>query len=120
MITHPTILLIDDQWGRLDDPMIPERYGKLPFRWELESAEESLEVYSANKALKRVRKVKPSAVLLDVMFGEKQQRLGVEILEKIRAEFPSLPVIIFTSLESKQNRGLVVRCMELGANEYLE
>lgn len=116
----PPILLIDDQWGRTDDPMIPERYGQLPFRWLLESAEESPDKFSAQKALKRIRQEQPKVVLLDVMFGRKQPRLGVEILEQIRAEFPSLPVIIFTSLESEENRELVVRCMELGANEYLE
>lgn len=120
MRSEPSILLVDDQWGRADDPMIPGRYGHLPFRWRLESAEESPGVYSAKNALKRIRKEQAALVLLDVMFGGEQSRLGVEILEGIRAEFPAIPVIIFTSLESEQNRELVVRCMELGANEYLE
>jgi CheY-like chemotaxis protein len=121
MQTKHRILLIDDQWGRADDPMIPGRYGQLSsFEWRLESAEESPGVYSPKKALKRVRKEQPAVVLLDIMFGGEQSRLGVEILENIRSEFPELPVIIFTSLESEENRELVVRCMEIGANEYLE
>ncbi len=114
------ILLIDDQWGRPDDPMIRERYGKLPFRWLLESAEGPEGVYSAEKALVRIRKEQPAVVLLDMMFGRKQPRLGIELLEMIRSEFPALPALVFTSLESDENRELVVRCMELGANEYLE
>jgi DNA-binding NtrC family response regulator len=121
MQTKHRILLIDDQWGRADDPMIPGRYGQLQsFEWLLESAEESAGVYSSKKALKRIRKEQPAVVLLDIMFGGEQSRLGVEILENIRSEFPELPVIIFTSLESEENRELVVRCMEIGANEYLE
>ncbi len=115
------ILLIDDQWGRADDPMIPGRYGQLPcIEWRLEAAEETPGVYSAMRALKRIRQEQPDVVLLDIMFGGEQSRLGVEILKCIRSEFPALPVIMFTSLESEENRELVVRCMELGANEYLE
>ncbi len=117
---RPKVLLVDDQWGQADYPVIGERYGLLPVAWKLESAESASGVYSSKKALDRIRKEKPSAVLLDIMFGRNQPRLGVEILESIRAQFPLLPVIIFTSLESKKDRELVVRCMELGANEYLE
>jgi DNA-binding NtrC family response regulator len=119
-----TILLIDDQWGRANDPMIRERYGKLAlssdFQWALESAEEPSGIYSVEKAIARIRQDQPAVVLLDVMFGRKQPRLGVEILERIRVEFPVLPVVMFTSVKSDEDRELVVRCLELGANEYLE
>ena len=115
----PVVLLIDDQWGRPDDPMIPDRYGHLAFDWRFESAEGESGCYSAAKALAAVKQHRPDVVLLDIMFGM-EARLGVEILEKIRGAFPLLPVIMFTNLESGENRELVIRCMELGANEYLE
>jgi DNA-binding NtrC family response regulator len=116
----PKILLIDDQWGREDNPMIPTHYGHLPFDIVRESAEESPEVFSTKRALKRVRQEQPAVVLLDVRFGRKQPRLGVEILEVVRAEFPALPVVMFTSLESEKDRELLVKCMKYGANEYVE
>jgi len=116
----PVVILIDDQWGQPDHPLVQERYGRLACRWILESAEGPTAVFTARKALDRVRRERPAVVLLDVMFGSEQVRLGLEILEDIRAEFPTLPVLIFTSVESKKERELVVRCMELGANEYVE
>lgn len=120
--TYPSILLIDDQWGRPDDPMIPERYGNLPFQWLLESAADNLGEYSESVVLRRLRHEsnRPAVVLLDINFGRSSDRLGVNILDAIRAEFPTLPVLMFTSLESDEHRELVIRCMELGANEYIE
>jgi DNA-binding NtrC family response regulator len=117
-INNPKILVIDDQWGRVDDPMIPDRYGDLPFEWLLESAEDNGK-YSWRKALAVVHNEQPSVILLDMNFGE-QEFLGIEILEKLRMTFPVIPIIIFTFLESAENRELVIKCMELGANEYLE
>jgi len=122
MPEQPRVLLIDDQWGRADDPMIPSQYGELPFEWLLESAQDSAGRYSAEQALYRVRKEANSlgAVLLDLSFGKSSDRMGLKILEAIRSEFPVLPVLIFTSLESRQNFELVVSCMEIGANEFVE
>lgn len=120
--TNPSVLLIDDQWGRNDDPMIPERYGSLPFEWLLESAADGAGGHSTAAALARVKREaeRLSAVLLDISFGRSGERLGVDILQAIRVEYPTLPVLMFTSLESEENRELVIRCMELGANEYVE
>lgn len=116
----PTVLVIDDQWGRPNDPMILEQYGSLHFQWDFESAETRPGYYMVEKALRAVREKAPDVVLLDISFGEDEPRLGVEILEKIRREFPLLPIIMFTSLDSSENRELVIQCMEIGANEYLE
>jgi DNA-binding NtrC family response regulator len=119
----PRILLIDDQWGREDDPMIPDRYGKVPVDWLLESAEDETKIHHrASVALNRVKAEMPSlaAVLLDINFGKTGNWLGVDILKAIRLEFPTLAVLMFTSLDSDENRELVIQCMELGANEYVE
>ena len=120
MKQQPTVLLIDDEWGRTDDPFIVARYGRLSYRWVQESAAAKSGEYSARLALARVRRESPTVVLLDVMFGSDRSRLGIEILRRLRVEFPSLPVIIFSRLDSDEHRDLVIQCMELGANEYLE
>lgn len=122
MSTIPKILLIDDQWGRADDPMIPERYGSLSVEWLLESAANEVGEYSTAIALARVKHEieELAAVLLDINFGRSGDQLGVDVLHAIRTEYPTLPVLMFTSLDSEENRELVIRCMELGANEYVE
>ncbi len=122
MSEEPRILLIDDQWGQPDDPMIPSQYGRLPYRWLLESAQDSLGNFTVEQAINRVRAEAPAlgVVLLDISFGKTSDRLGLQILQSIRSEFPVLPVLIFTSLESRHNREIVVDCMELGANEFVE
>ena len=117
---RPRVLVIDDQWGQPDQPLIRERYSRVACSWLLESAETAPGVFTAKRALERVRTERPDLVLLDMIFGQDSARLGLEILEDIRGEFPVLPVLIFTSIDSKKERDLVVRCMELGANEYLE
>lgn len=118
----PRVLLIDDQWGRANDPMIPERYGSLPIEWLLETAADESGGYSADIALDRVKKEANTlaAVLLDINFGTDGDRFGLDILQAIRGEFPTLPILMFTLLDSDENRELVIRCMELGANEYVE
>ncbi len=117
---HPVVLVIDDQWGRLEDPFILDTYGKLPVSWILESAEKKSGHYSVEAALRSVRNHTPNVILLDINFGQHNERLGVDILQAIRADFPTVPVLMFTSLDSEEHRELVIRCMELGANEYLE
>jgi DNA-binding NtrC family response regulator len=121
MTEHPRVLLIDDQLGQPEDPMIQDRYGNLSYVWLQESAQGQAG-FSAARALRRVRDEMPhlDLVLLDVMFGSRGNRLGIEILEAVRAEFPTLPIVMFTSLASADNRELVIRCIELGANEFVE
>ena len=102
--------------------MFPERYGRLPVEWLLESAQNEMLEHHVAVALNRVKQEMPSlaAVLLDINFGRAGDRLGVDILKEIRLGFPTLPVLMFTSLDSDEHRELVIQCMELGANEYVE
>jgi len=122
MSEYPKILLIDDQWGQPDDPIMPETYGKLPYTWLLESAQDSDGHFTVEQALRRVQAESPApdVVLLDISFGDKGDRLGIDILAAIRKASPTLPIVMFTSLDSASHRELVVRCMELGANEFVE
>jgi len=100
--------------------MIPDTYGKLPIRWEFESAQDEAGGHSIAAAVKSVKRVCPDAILLDIGFGKSGSHLGVDILQATRQDFPTLPVLMFTALDSVENRELVIRCMELGANEYVE
>ncbi len=117
---RPNILLIDDQWGRSDDPMIPDTYGSLPVRWVLEPGAEDGLGYCTETAMRAVRLAQAAVILLDISFGSVDNRLGVDILQAVRAEQPAVPVLMLTSLDSEEHRELVIRCMELGANEYIE
>jgi DNA-binding NtrC family response regulator len=116
------ILLIDDVWGRPGDPQMASRYGSLPYDFLLESAGESAGCHSVESALRRVvsESAHLGAVLLDIMFGASAPRLGLEILAAIRLQYPTLPVVMFTTLETEDNREVAVRCLEMGANDYLE
>jgi len=116
----PRVLIIDDQWGRPDDPMVPDTYGSLPIRWTREPAGDAETGYSVDRAVTAVRTSEPDVVLLDVTFGDIQNRLGVDILQALRTQRPTLPVLILTALDSVEHRELVIRCMALGANEYVE
>ncbi|NIA14251.1 MAG: response regulator, partial [Nitrospiraceae bacterium] len=118
------ILVIDDELCR------PERlstlkaaYGELesrepPFVFHYETAEENRNKYGVGPALRRIELIPDlDVVVLDVMFGDQANRLGLDILEAVRQEHPLLPVIIMTSLEGEIE--VVEKAMELGANEYL-
>lgn len=108
------VLVVDDQFGRADDPMIPERYGngQVPgYRFELEDAishyEDNpvpwdksrivkTEVYSADKVLKRVKELNPNIILLDLNFGH-QRGYGVEIMKSLYEQARDTPVLMFSS-----------------------
>lgn len=117
-----SVLLVDDQWGRSDCPIVMDRYGKIGMEWLLESGEDAAGVHQVSVVLKKVKQEvhNLAVVLLDINFGRDSTRLGVDILKAIRLEFPTLPVLMFTSLDSDAHRELVIECMELGANEYVE
>lgn len=116
---HLKVLLIDDQWARPEEPIFRERYGRLPFDWCYATAEEHPGVYSVSQGLNAIRENSPAVILLDLRFNE-QDHLGIDILEAIRSEYPTLPVLIFTSVSTEEQRELMIRCIELGANEYIE
>lgn len=115
---NPKVLVIDDQWGQPTTTMVEDTYGMLPFRFVLESSQDIDGFFRAGRTIERVEKEKEglAIVLLDIMFGKKNDRLGVEILEKLREKYPVLPILMLTSVEDPET---VIKCMELGANEYI-
>ncbi|MEI6849937.1 MAG: response regulator [archaeon] len=107
------ILLVDDQWGRADDPMIPERYGngKVPgYSFKLEDALKG-ESYDSSIVIERLKSEKVDGILLDMDFNT-QRGYGEKILEALKEHHPKLPVFIFSSTEDKN---LITRCLEKGA-----
>lgn len=118
------ILFVDDQWCKPDqqDNIIAE-YGPLrrrepPYTFHFETAEDSKGGYAVSPVLEKISKIgSVGAVVLDIMFGDSGDRLGLKILAAIRQKYPTLPVFMMTSLEGDID--VVEKAMELGANEYL-
>lgn len=118
------LLFIDDQWCRPEEQnTIIASFGSLltkdpSYTFYYETAEASPNQYSVQPVLDRIKSIGDLDVLiLDVMFGDKSDRFGLEILEAVRIEHPLLPIFMMTSVEN--NLEVLERAMELGANEYL-
>ncbi|MEY4135556.1 MAG: hypothetical protein RL386_1906, partial [Bacteroidota bacterium] len=74
------------------------------------------QVLSANNgqsALKLLESHDVNLILSDVMMPEMD---GFQLLEKVKAEFPSLPFILLTALTETQER---LRALRLGVDDYL-
>jgi CheY-like chemotaxis protein len=109
------VLVVDDQYGQSDDPMIPTRFGDgkvAGYRFELEDARIG-NVYDSKKVVKRISAGKIDGILLDMDFGRDQRGYGEKILEEIKGVYPTLPVFIFSSTDDS---ALIQRCFEKGAN----
>jgi DNA-binding NtrC family response regulator len=118
------ILFVDDQWCRpKDQSTIIAAFGQLlhiekPYAFHYETAEIEPQKYSPIPVLEKIESIPDlRAVILDIMFGEDGDYVGIDILEAIRKKYPTLPVFMMTSLEG--NLEVIEKAMELGANEYL-
>jgi two-component system invasion response regulator UvrY len=77
-------------------------------RWEM--AEEAS---SADEVLPAIRRGSFDVVILDISMDG---RSGIDVLGHIRAEFPSLPVLMLSMHSEEQ---YAVRCLRAGASGYL-
>ena len=68
---------------------------------------------SGQEALNLIRETVPGLILMDVQMPEMD---GLETTQRIRAEFPDLPVIAVTALAMPGDRA---RCLAAGMNDYL-
>lgn len=116
------VLFVDDKWCLPENQhIIKSEYSDLcardiPFVFHFETGADG-DGYSSRPVVSRIAAIeKLAAVVLDIMFGDEQDRLGLDILQTIRERWPTLPVLMMSSLESVEP---VERAMELGANEYL-
>jgi len=117
-----TILVVDDQIGAEGAPeqrgfLLDYRPLQRKYRFVFESCEISKGHYSSDKALAAIESFSPYAVLLDVKFGDEQDRLGFDILEQVTPRHPDLPIIIMSSLERDVES--LGRALELGAQLYI-
>ncbi len=71
------------------------------------------EATNGEEALTLYRKTQPDLLMMDVNMPVMN---GDEALQKIRAEFPAARVVMLTSVA---DQSIVVRCLELGAMNYL-
>ena len=124
MDTPFNILFVDDQWCRPESQsVIIAEYGALldgddAYQFHYETAEESSGGYSLRPVIEHIKQIADfKAVILDIMFGSRGDRLGLDILSAIRERYPTLPVFMMTSLDDDID--VLEKAMELGANEYL-
>jgi two-component system, NarL family, response regulator len=71
------------------------------------------EASTFHQAIKEYRKCQPDVVLLDYCLPGAS---GVEVLEKLKSEFPAIRVIIFSSFSGDEN---IHRSIQAGARAYL-
>ena len=114
------VLVVDDQLGvpgSLQE-VFRKKYENLPCEFVFESCMTGRDRFWSYKAVERVRSEKDlSLVLLDVKFGRDDDRLGLEILDRIGQEAPLLPVVMLTSLSGETST--IVRAMQNGAKDYV-
>ena len=72
------------------------------------------EVAAAADVLPALRRTPVDLVMLDVSLGD---RSGIDVLGHIRAEFPHLPVLIFSMHQEEQ---YAIRCLRAGAAGYVQ
>ena len=74
-----------------------------------------IQATNGEEALKKVREVKPSLIILDIMMPKVN---GFDVLKNIRAdqEFKNTPVIILTALIQDVDR---IQGKKLGATDYI-
>ena len=77
--------------------------------WEM-----AAEASAADDVLPRLRSAPVDLLILDISFGG---RSGIDLLGHIRAEFPSLPVLMLSMHGEEQ---YAVRCLRAGASGYLQ
>lgn len=119
------ILFVDDIWCRPEkQSIIRADFGELqrrdvPYVFHYETAETGPGRYGVDPVMTAISGIPDlRAVILDIMFGDKGDRLGLDILQAVRETYPTLPVFMMTSLDKDQIE-VVERAMEYGANEYL-
>lgn len=65
--------------------------------------------------LELVRRTQPDLLVLDLEMGGMS---GIEVLRALRAEFPRLPVLVFSAV-SQRGAAITVEALMEGANDYL-
>jgi len=102
----PTILLVDD---------IEDNRVALAMRLEICGYSRLIMADNGRQALKKMRAQSVDLVLLDIMMPELD---GYGVLQEMNTdvELRNIPVVMISAIEDTKS---VVRCIELGATDYL-
>lgn len=100
------ILLADDEGETLAEGFSPG-FRKAGFNLLTET--------SAEHVLERVKTDQPAAVLLDVIFptASGYERVGLELIRMLKAQYPSLPVVLLTATLSDGQNPLDEQALDL-------
>lgn len=113
-MTH--ILVIDDQIGVANGPhqrSFLRAYAHPPFEFQFESCSTGTG-YDSAKAVRALHEhADTDLVLLDIKFGNEDDRLGYKILALLTGQFPAVPVLIISSMD--RDIESLGRCLEDGA-----
>ena len=106
IMTSPSLLIVD----YIDDNRVA-----LTMRLELAGYNDLTTASNGREALERMREQKFDLILLDIMMPEMD---GYQVLEemKVDTELRDMPGIVVSAVEELDS---VVRCIELGAADYL-
>jgi two-component system, NtrC family, nitrogen regulation response regulator NtrX len=94
-----TILVVDDELGDEDSihhHAFRRSVAMLPFRFVYESCWHRTG-FDVERAVNAVLESQPDLVLLDLVFGREDRRLGERILRELTATVPSVPVLVMSS-----------------------
>ena len=114
------ILVIDDQIGETNSPhqrSFLRAYAHSPLEFYFESCGDGNR-YTPDKAIQALHEhPETDLVLLDIKFGGEDDRLGYKILPLLTAQFPSIPVLIMSSVDRDVES--LGRCLEDGAVGFI-
>lgn len=122
-IRKKRILVIDDQIGKAGNRERKDfiiDYKGLMDKYEFlyEDCEDGFGGYTSDEAIQSILDAGHlDLILLDIKFGSEEDRLGFEILERIRTQFRGLPVMMMSSL--KRDVESLARSLEPGAISYI-
>src|SRR6201746_2756177 len=96
-------LVVDDEPPPAQPPSLALRYEA----WDVRTAGDGL------TALRVAREFKPDVVVLDVMLPDLD---GLEVLRRLHADFPSLPVLFLTAKDAVEDR---IAGLTAGGDDYV-
>ena len=97
------VLVVDDEASIADLLVMALRYEG----WQIRTAADGM------TAIRQAREFRPDAVVLDVMLPDIE---GLEVLRRMRAEWPDIPVLFLTARDAVEDR---VAGITVGGDDYV-
>jgi DNA-binding NtrC family response regulator len=116
-----TILVVDDEIGvagSLRQKAFLRNYERLPYAFVFETCHDGGS-YDAALAVRTIdREMGIDLVLLDLRFGPDDNLLGFDILRRVSARHPALPILVMSGMD--RDVEMLGRCLEDGAIGFIE